>query len=513
MNQALSTLSRLGEPAAVLSTATGLMVYSRSVQPCGEGLIFVGRQAGELVLGYYGSEQPPAGLCLTAGAAHGRPLPQPVWLGACDHRNALALRRMLSWAAPVTGGLRLSAGLGDRLGVATPGHVRAIREVGGIFPILAQQSIREMERTQRTPEQVLDDAMWGVVQEGWTDGYGADADHLKTAEDIDRCAAAGFVFYTLDPREYVDAAADTDDVPTLKVKYAVLPWEQLETTPEAASALYAGRCVRLDNDLVLDITAEQVLRAACKYGRAVAQLTALSRHLTEVMGARPFELEISVDETDTPTTAQEHYYIASELKRLGVEWISLAPRYVGRFEKGVDYIGDLAAFEREFAKHAAIARALGPYKLSLHSGSDKFSVYPIVARLAGPLVHLKTAGTSYLEALRAVAQVQPALFREVLAYAVAHYETERASYHVSAHMALVPDWRSLPDEALPALLDDFHARQALHVTFGLVLTSRDAEGRYLFRDQIYAVLASDEEAHYRALSRHIVRHLRPLVTA
>ena len=127
------------------------------------------------------------------------------------------------------------------------------------------------------------------------------------------------------------------------------------------------------------------------------------RHLVQAAGTRPFELEVSVDETDQPTSHAEHIYIASELKRLGVNWVSLAPRYVGRFEKGVDYIGDLAAFETDFAGHAAIARQFGPYKLSLHSGSDKFSIYPIAARLTGGLVHLKTAGTSYLEALRTIA--------------------------------------------------------------------------------------------------------------
>jgi hypothetical protein len=87
---------------------------------------------------------------------------------------------------------------------------------------------------------------------------------------------------------------------------------------------------------------------------------------------------------------------------------------VGTFEKGVDYIGNLDEFEQSFARHLAVSKTYGPYKLSLHSGSDKFSVYPIAARVAGELVHLKTAGTSYLEALRAIAKVNPGLFREVL---------------------------------------------------------------------------------------------------
>ena len=135
-----------------------------------------------------------------------------------------------------------------------------------------------------------------------------------------------------------------------------------------------------------------LLRAAAKYGKAVAHVAKMSRHLLKAAGTTPVELEVSVDETDTPTSPAEHYWVASELQRLGVAWVSLAPRFVGRFEKGVDYIGDLGELETDVAAHAAIARHFGPYKLSLHSGSDKFSVYPIAARLAKGLVHLKTAG-------------------------------------------------------------------------------------------------------------------------
>ena len=136
----------------------------------------------------------------------------------------------------------------------------------------------------------------------------------------------------------------------------------------------------------------------------------------------------------TPSTSTS----SRELARLGVHWVSLAPRYIGRFEKGVDYIGDLAAFEADFALHAAIARRFGPYKLSLHSGSDKFSVYPIAMAQTRGLVHLKTAGTSYLEALRTIAALDPALFREIYVFARGRYPTDRASYHVSADLAKAP---------------------------------------------------------------------------
>jgi hypothetical protein len=214
-------------------------------------------------------------------------------------------------------------------------------------------------------------------------------------------------------------------------------------------------------------------------------------------------LEVSVDETETPTSPEEHLFIAAELKRLGVEWVSLAPRYVGGFEKGTDYIGDLDTFDRELAKHAAIARFLGPYKLSIHSGSDKFSVYPLFARHAGELVHLKTAGTSYLEAVRAIGGVDPAFFRDILALALERYDTDRATYHVSAERDRVPDPYGLADDQLAAVLDTFDGREVLHVTFGSIL---DAYGQRLLE-----TLNRYEEAHYAALEAHFERHLAPFV--
>jgi hypothetical protein len=249
------------------------------------------------------------------------------------------------------------------------------------------------------------------------------------------------------------------------------------------------------------------MRAAVKYGRAVSHVATLYRHLISLRRADEVELEVSVDETDTPTSHAEHLFVARELRRLGVRWASLAPRYVGSFEKGVDYIGDLAGFETDFAGHAAIARALGPYKLSLHSGSDKFSIYGIAADLARGLLHLKTAGTSYLEALRATASIDPGLLREILALAIDRYETDKASYHVSAQLARVPRPETLHDAELPDLLEQFDARQVLHIAFGSVLTSPPLKGR------LFAGLASNEEAYYEVLERHFVRHLTPFAGA
>jgi hypothetical protein len=237
----------------------------------------------------------------------------------------------------------------------------------------------------------------------------------------------------------------------------------------------------------------------------------MSRHLLKAAGSRPVELEVSVDETDTPTTPAEHYWVASELRRLGVAWVSLAPRFVGRFEKGVDYIGDLKELETDVAAHAAIARHFGPYKLSLHSGSDKFSVYPIAARLARGLVHLKTAGTSYLEALRTSAALDAALFRSIYAFARERYDTDKATYHVSAELGRAPEAKDVPEAALPDLLEHFHAREILHVTFGSVLKQTNPDGSLRFKDELFGLLRGNPEAYATNLERHFIKHLKPFV--
>jgi len=428
--------------------------------------------------------------------------------------HAAVLRGRLSWLSPVTLGLQTSAGFGDRLGLATPGHVRAIRRLPAaatsVAPIFAQQSVRENARTGRTPQQVLDDATWGLLEEGWCGPWGADADHLKTPAATEDFAAAGYTFFTVDPGDCVDDGAQVAAFSELEGKVRALPWDALEDSRQDLETRYLGNSYVVDGPAQV-FDREMLWRAAAKYGAAVGHAAAMYRHIESRMENRPFELEVSVDETASTTSLAEHYYIATELRRLGVRWISLAPRFVGRFEKGVDYVGDLEIFSQQFAQHASLARELGPYKLSLHSGSDKFSIYSIAARLTtggsaenpGSLVHLKTAGTSYLEALRTVSRVDGALFREILAYARECYEVDRATYHVSAQLEKVPGAEGLSDAELPDLLEQFDARQVLHVTFGSVLDR--------FGEPLRATLRRFEESHYSGLEAHFVRHLTPFV--
>ncbi|MEM8678369.1 MAG: tagaturonate epimerase family protein, partial [Planctomycetota bacterium] len=324
-------------------------------------------------------------------------------------------------------GLEPSFGFGDRMGTATPGHVAAMLRCGsGISPIFPQQSIREMTRTQRSPTEVMADAVAGIETAGWLGAFGADADHLKTTEDVDRTAAAGFTFFTIDPSDHVDQAADDYDASTLVEKFAAVgedaPWFDR----------HVGKRVELRTGMTVELTEEACMRTAVKYGKAIAHAISLGRYIQQVQeaNARPCELELSVDETEQPTKLAEHAIIATECLNAGLQLVSLAPRFIGDFEKGVDFKGDLTQLEGSLVDHAALARLLGPYKLSLHSGSDKLSMYRLLAKATSGQFHVKTAGTSYLEALRVVARHEESLFREIVAFSRSHYEKDKATYHV-----------------------------------------------------------------------------------
>ncbi len=425
---------------------------------------------------------------------------------AFDAPNLAALRGALPNLRPVPLGTLSSAGFGDRLGLATPGHVDAMRATGAersVAAIFAQQSMRENARTGRTPIAVLDDATAGAFLAGWRHPVGADADHLKTEADIDLCLTAGYSMFTIDPGDHVVDAADDLQGGALREAFeAQVPWDALETSPSDLLQRLAERSVDL-GDRALVLTPEALERAAAKYGAAVAHVARMVRHLRSQAGPERAEVEVSVDETATPTSLAEHAYLALELGRLGVDWVSLAPRFVGAFEKGVDYIGDLAALARDLQGHARVAEALGGYKLSLHSGSDKFAVYPIAAQATGGRVHLKTAGTSYLEALRVAGATRPELFRAVIQLGLERFEHDVKSYHISGRPAGVPDPDALPGSALLALLEQRDARQVLHVTFGSALQR--------YGDDLRALLRAHEDAYRAALRRHFERHLAPFV--
>ncbi|MEM8782398.1 MAG: tagaturonate epimerase family protein [Planctomycetota bacterium] len=411
---------------------------------------------------------------------------------------------------PTALGLTPSFGFGDRLGLATPGHLASLRADGGpIAGVFAQQSIREMARTARKPHEVMAAAADALAAEGFDQTWGADADHLKTPADVDATADARFVFFTIDPSDHVDQQADNYDAATLEDKYVEPPWADR----------YLGQTIKVGDTLTLEFDEPIVRRAAVKYGSAITHALELAGYIERAADQRgqPHEIEVSIDETDQPTTLHEHYIIADQLRAAGVNLVSLAPRFIGELEKGIDYIGDVGALERSLADHAAIAEHLGPYKLSLHSGSDKVSMYAALGRATGGKFHVKTAGTSYLEALRVAALHEPALFRRVVEFSRGRYETDKATYHVHATLADAPPADAIADDhaLIGAYLEHWEdvpagkgftapGRQVLHCTFGSLLTD-PALGPELMQ-----VLREHPDTYREVLADHFGRHLRAL---
>jgi hypothetical protein len=406
--------------------------------------------------------------------------------------NAAALTERFDWLrARRIPEDRPSFGFGDRIGTAGPGHLRALR-ASGVFPVLAQQSVRENARTGRSFAEVLSSAVFAAFREGYTDGFGADADHLKEISDALEAARLGYSFFTCDPGDYVE--------PVERMSAADVA-ERFDGFEDADGTVkrYAGRSFGVGESLVLRFSEEDVMRAAVKYGGAVDHAVRLYEALVAECGT-DFDYEVSVDETDAPTCPLEHLFVALELRRRGIEFVSLAPRFVGAMEKGVDWRGDFTQFSHDLEQHATIARSIGGYRLSLHSGSDKFSLYPSFARATEGQCHVKTAGTSYLVALEVIARRNPSLFRCLVMHSMAAFAEDKATYHISADPVRIPAIADLPDEELVDLVVAHDSRQVLHVAFGSILQGEHAEP---FR----RLLAEHEEEHFAALAAHLGRHI------
>jgi tagaturonate epimerase len=405
-------------------------------------------------------------------------------------------------------GLVKSFGYGDRLGLATPGHLAAHRKYD-FAPIFAQQSIREMTRTERSPDEVMEASRRGLTEGGYEGVWGADADHLKNLDDARRASGAGFCFFTIDPSEYVENGADSMNEADLAASTGGLVIEGVFDSEDWRER-YVGRSFDLGEGVSIAFTAEAVERAAVKYARAIAYTQRMAEGIATIRGDEPFEIEVSVDETDTPTSVQEHLFFGLELKRRGVKVVSLAPRFPGDFEKGIDYRGDIGVFESSLRQHVAIARYCGPYKISVHSGSDKFGIYPAIGRICGDLLHVKTAGTSYLEALRCVLRVDPDLFREIATYCFDRFDEDRKSYHISTTTAEVTALARGRGSDEKRFLDERPGRQLLHVTFGSVLTRGTARDGRPFKEAILEILSERADLHTELIERHFERHLAEL---
>ncbi len=413
-------------------------------------------------------------------------------------RNMRALWKLFPFTQPVSlRDRRTTVGLGDRLGLATAGQLRAARKYN-LSPVLAQQSVRELDLTGRTFEDVVADASFLVFQEGFEGGFGADGDHLKNLASIKRALNAGMPMITLDLTEVMKPEVAEWDTRTVHAAFQKLKRDsQVRIRRE-----YASKTFRVGHNSV-SVSLEEAEKCAVMYGPALDFAQKIDKFLKSKRGA-DYDLEISIDETTTPTLPSHHLFIARELQHRGVTVNSIAPRFVGEFQKAIDYIGNVRDFDRQLAVHCDISRANGDYKLSIHSGSDKFAVYPSIGKNTEKRVHLKTSGTSWLVALEVVARNNPALYRKLHEKALEFLPEAQKLYHVSLDLEKIKPLEKARDRDLLDYLTEPNARQLMHITYGGILT--DAE----LRAELYAALHQNEEAYAVALEKHFDKHIQLL---
>lgn len=475
-------------------------VYADSIHLLSDTLFFIARDSGIKTLIIAGND-PSASLFSGRIAEYGS---LAVKLCPLDVQNSRVLFDVFPFTRPVScKGRPLTAGLGDRLGLASPGHLRAIKKYD-VFPVLAQQSIRELNLTGRTYEEILACAAWAVFQEGFKNGYGADGDHLKNRDEIIYALRCGFTRITLDCSEHIQNSVLSLSDDEINSRYMLLT----QADRERYESTYLNRSISLDSTVALHYSLYVFKKMVLLYHDAVKFIISVYREFIE-----PFkdslDFEISIDETLTETSPEDHFFTASELIEASVVFDALAPRFCGKFEKGIDYKGDLKQFDDTLEVHSKIAQKLG-YRLSIHSGSDKFSAFPFIGKRTNGIYHIKTAGTHWLEAVRVIARHAPELYRRMHHFALEHINEAKKYYSISADMTLIPDIDQISDSQLPDYLEIEHSRQLLHITYGEILAAKHDDGSYLFRDEIYRFLDRHELHYAAALESHLGRHLEAL---
>lgn len=292
----------------------------------------------------------------------------------------------------------LSIGIGDRFGRQGEAQLRALitaREHGIAAVPVWNKSNREHKIVGTTPPQVRFEAEAAVAALGWTHPFHVDADH------VNRSNVDAFIqpsdFFTIDVADWIGKAVETDEVRAFVKRF----------DPLVGS-------IDLPGGLAVDVTPEMLTHVGKNYLAAVREAAGIFQHIAAQRPPESFVVEVSMDETDRPQSPEELLFILAALADAHVPLQTIAPRFEGRFNKGVDYVGDTVHFEAAFDAHTAVVQFAarefelpGSLKLSVHSGSDKFSIYPAIRRVirkraAG--LHLKTAGTTWLEEIIGLAE-------------------------------------------------------------------------------------------------------------
>lgn len=408
---------------------------------------------------------------------------------------------------------RFSIGVGDRFAHQAKAQLHAFQLLAkdGIEAVpVWNKSNREHTFIGSEPQSVFDAAQAAVRALGWTKGWHVDADHIRL-ETVDRFIPCSD-FFTIDVADSIGKPAAAAEVQAF-----------LDRHPELIGTVSIAGV-----NPPFSTTRTDVERVVAKYLLAAQDAGKIYRHIVARKGEGNIIAEVSMDETDAPQTPPELLIILAALADEKVRVQTIAPKFTGRFNKGVDYVGDLAQFEKEFHDDlAVIAHAVERYglpanlKLSVHSGSDKFSLYPIIRRAlqrTGAGVHLKTAGTTWLEEVIGLAEAGGdglTLAKEMYAYALAHVDELCAPYAsvIDIDRTKLPSAGAVDGWSGPRLANALrhipthpefnpHIRQLLHVSFKL---AAKAGARYL------DLLKKNEEIVRKQVTENIYdRHLKPL---
>ena len=315
---------------------------------------------------------------------------------------------------------KYSMGIGDRFAHQGKAQLQAMvqaKDAGIDIAPVWNKSHREHTIIHTEPASVRAEADAAVSALNWGGPYHVDADHIGL-KNVDLFIDASD-FFTLDVADFTGQAASEDDITTFVEK----------------QAKYVGELSVPGLDETFHITKERIEEIAGKYLLAVQEAGKIYRYIENKKGADNFITEVSMDETDNPQTPEEMFFILAALAEAKIPAQTIAPKFTGRFNKGVDYVGNVAQFAKEFEQDlAVIAFAIQEFglpanlKLSVHSGSDKFSIYgPIHKAITkfGTGLHLKTAGTTWLEELIGLASAGGEgleIAKEVYACALGRYD-------------------------------------------------------------------------------------------
>ena len=409
-----------------------------------------------------------------------------------NFKNYLTLTDYFPSLKPQPAGVKTSLGCGDRLGLISRAHLEAVKNYP-VFPVTAQQSPRELQKMGRTFPDVLLSAVWGVLESGNPTPFGADADHLKDEEYLRAGIESGFSMYTLDGSGVANYQMLSKSDRELQQVFDNMSQEEREIFNH-----YADRTITLQGGLELDFQKEQFFPLFKVYFPVINFVERMNFILQENLSS--YDLEISLDEGEGVTSPEVHFFVAEELHHRGIDFKSLAPRFPGSFEKAIDYQGSIPEFSSSLQHHVTVQQEIGGYRLSLHSGSDKFSIYPVFSQETNQLFHLKTSGTSWLKGLELVAYKDSQLFRKIYELSEKELEENGKAYQISfTKEDIHRDLNTISDKELPALLSHPLIRQFLHISYGSVWRVFNSELSHLFFQY--------EEEHYRLVRENIERHL------